>query len=107
MKFGLFLTVPVEQGHNFRDEKDKAQADDQGSLEEGEPHEAPHDTILGCARNGDVPAEQHITAEKAIPADEPCVAALSADHRCIIASDGEPSPENAPSSELVYKDNHY
>ena len=89
----LFLTVPVEQEHNFPDENDKAQARDQSPFDEEEHFHMTHDTSWQCPKNGDTSAEQYYTAEEAIPTEEPCVAAshgtFPTDESCIIASDGE------------------
>ena len=89
----LFLTVPVEQEHDFPDDKDKAQARDQSAFDEEEHFHMTHDTSWQCPQNGDAPAEQYYTAEEAIPTEEPYVAAshgaFTADGSCIIASDGE------------------
>ena len=93
-----------EQEHNFLDMRDKVQADDQGSLDEVEPHNVPHDTSWGSARNEDIPPEPCLTAAEAIPAEVPSVAASPALQSCITASDGEPLPENAPSSAAVSKE---
>ena len=106
----LFLTVPVEQEHDFPVEKDKAQAYDQSPFEEEQPFHVTHDKGWQCPRKENIPAEQYDTSEEAIPTEEPCVAAsegaFPADESCIIAPDGEALPENGSRSEAVSKKDH-
>ena len=71
----LFLTVSVNQEHDFRGEKDKAQARDQSPFDEEKPFHVIHDTSRHSRPKGNFPAEQCNTAEEAIPTEEPYVAA--------------------------------
>ena len=105
----LFLTVPVEQEHDFSVEKDEAQAHEQSPSDEEVPLHVTHDKGWQCPRKENIPAEQYDTSEETIPTEEPCVAAsegaLPADESCMIASDrGSVSEKDHSKRKNAYPD---